>query len=76
MRNSLDTKNNNLAILEAALKNKGISKNYFSLGVERNERTCVIYEIDEWVVYFFERGSRNDVHKFVALEDLIEYLLN
>ena len=37
MENSLNTKKNNLAVLEAALKNKGIPKNYYSLGVERIE---------------------------------------
>ena len=76
MEYSLNTKKNNLAVLEKALKNKGIPKNYYSLGVERNERTCVIFENSEWIVYFFERGCRNDVHKFIALEPLIEYLLN
>lgn len=76
MEYSLNTEKNNLAVLEVALKNKGIPKSYYSLGVERNERTCVIFEDSEWVVYFFERGRRNDVHKFIALESLIEYLLN
>ena len=66
----------NLDSLDQDLVKLGVPRNYYSLGLERNERTCVIEEDGDWLVYYFERGRREDVHAFSDFLDMKKYLLS
>lgn len=66
----------NFLALEQDLKKLGVPKNYYSLGRERNERTCIIEEDNEWIVFYFEKGSREDLHRFFNFSDMKKYVLD
>ncbi len=76
MGNTGNTKSSNLDSLDQELIKLGVPKNYYSLGREKNERTCVIKEDDEWLVYYFERGSREDLHKFSDFSEMKKYIVS
>ena len=76
MVNTGNTTSNNLDLLEKELVNLGVPKNYYSLGREKNERTCIIEEDGVWLVYFFERGSREDLHKFTNFSKMKKYVID
>ncbi|EWS67029.1 hypothetical protein Y702_23245 [Vibrio vulnificus BAA87] len=64
MVNIGNTTNNSLDSLDQELVKLGVPKNYYSLGREKNERMCVIEEKGVWLVYYFERGSREGLQTF------------
>jgi hypothetical protein len=46
----------------------GIRRNAYGIQVERDEAYCLLREGDEWLVFYAERGHRNDVRRFSAKE--------
>lgn len=76
MVNIGNTTNNSLESLDQELVKLGVPKNYYSLGREKNERTCVIQEDGTWHVYYFERGSREDLHTFSDFDEMKKYVLD
>lgn len=65
----------NLNKLARDLKSQVASKNRYSIGINQNERTCIVNEGSEWLVYYFERGLMTDLKEFKNLEDAkIEFL--
>ena len=53
-----------------------IPSSYYSIGQHQNERTCLLESDDEWLVYFAERGRREDLHKFSNFIDAREFFLS
>ncbi len=75
MVNIGNTTNNSLDSLDQELVKLGVPQNYYSLGLEKNERTCVIEEEGVWLVYYFERGSREGLHTFSDFSSMKTYVL-
>lgn len=61
--------------LAAELQALGVPSSYYSLGQHRDERTCLVETDGEWLVYFAERGQREDLHRFSSFTDARQYLL-
>ncbi|MCG3727674.1 hypothetical protein [Vibrio cincinnatiensis] len=76
MVNTGNIKNNNLELLGQELIKLGIPRNYYSLGREKNERMCVIEENGVWLVFYFEKGSREDLYTFSDFLEMKNFLVN
>ena len=75
MVNIGNTTSNSFDSLERELVKLGVPKNYYSLGREKNERTCVIEEDGAWLVFYLERGSREDLHTFSDFSSMKTYVV-
>lgn len=74
---NFDTKTNaNLLVLAQELECLGVPTSYYSLGVNRNERTCLVFSGEKWLVYYSERGQREGLKEFKNYEDARLYLLS
>lgn len=62
--------------LAVHLQDRGLSPTHYSLGRHREERTCLIEDGGRWLVYFAERGRREDMHAFASLEEAGAFLIS
>jgi len=62
--------------IESELIKLGVPKGYYSLGREQNERTCILEKDNTWVVFYSERGNREDIHHFTDFNDAKRYVLS
>lgn len=62
-------KTTNLNELAQELKTLGVPENYYSIGVNRDERTCIIFDGVKWCVYYSERGQMEDLKVFSNFTD-------
>lgn len=69
------TKITNLNKLTKELKIPGTPKNSYSIGVHKNERTCIIFNDNKWSVYYSERGKTEELKEFENFIDArLEFL--
>jgi hypothetical protein len=47
----------------------GVNRWVYGIGRERDEAYCLVREGDDWLVFYSERGQRNDVTRHAAKED-------
>lgn len=59
----------NLNKLAGELKSKGDPNNHYSIGINQNERTCIVNKGTKWLVYYSERGQLTDLKEFKDFED-------
>lgn len=64
-----------LSSLAKMLESKGAHHNHYSLGVHRDERTCLVPLGDGWEVYYAERGRREDLRVFGSLAEAGDHLV-
>lgn len=62
-------KTTSLNELAQELKALGVPESYYSIGVNRDERTCIIFDGIKWSVYYSERGRMEDLKEFSNFED-------
>ncbi|MFP3515127.1 hypothetical protein SB766_02820 [Pseudomonas sp. SIMBA_077] len=59
----------NLKQLATELKALGVPKTYYSIGANKNERTCIVFNGVKWVVYYSERGRMEQAEEFNNFAD-------
>lgn len=64
-----------LSSLAKLLESKGAHHNHYSLGIHRDERTCLVPVGNGWEIYYAERGRREELRAFTSLEEAGEYLV-
>lgn len=62
-------KTTNLNKLADELKALEIPGNHYSVGINQNERTCIVNDGKKWLVYYSERGQMTDLKEFKKIED-------
>ena len=68
-------KTTSLSKLADELKTLGTPDNHYSIGINKNERTCILNDGKKWLVYYSERGQMTDLKEFKKFEDAkIEFL--
>ncbi|TPG77751.1 hypothetical protein [Pseudomonas mandelii] len=68
-------KTTSLNELAQELKILGVPEGYYSIGVNRDVRICIIFDGVKWVVYYSERGRMEDLKEFSSFADAkIEFL--
>ncbi|TWR83085.1 hypothetical protein FJD38_24375 [Pseudomonas saxonica] len=68
-------KTTSLSKLADELKILGTPDNHYSIGINQNERTCILNDGKKWLVYYSERGQMTDLKEFKKFEDAkIEFL--
>lgn len=61
--------------LKKCLENEGVSKSLYCLdGGLPNEKVCLDYEGNKWVVYYSERGCRTGLETFENEDDACIYI--
>ena len=65
--------NDRLNILRKELEKKGIPKERYSLGFDRNERICIVLDRGVWRVYFLERGTEDSAKEFSDFNEAKDY---
>ncbi|WP_223502010.1 hypothetical protein [Pseudomonas sp. BF-R-24] len=75
MANTLTTNDSGFTLLTQELRDFGLPDSYYSLGHERDERTCMILYKEKWLVYFSERGSMEGKNEFDSFEGARAYLI-
>lgn len=55
--------------LRRELESLGVRRNAYGILVERDEAYCLLREGEEWLVFYSERGHRNDERRFTSKED-------
>lgn len=61
--------------LKNILEKEKISKSIYSLnGGLPNEKLCLAFENDKWIVYYSERGIRTGVVEFTMEADACDYI--
>lgn len=61
--------------LKELLEKEKVSKSLYSLnGGLPNEKLCLDFEIDKWIVYYSERGVRTGVVEFIIEDDACDYI--
>ncbi|MBN3005494.1 hypothetical protein JW897_17300 [Chromobacterium alkanivorans] len=58
-----------LLALASELKALGIPASCYSLGHQRDERTCLVFFEGKWLVYYSERGAFSELSTFDSFED-------
>jgi hypothetical protein len=51
--------------LGAELQSRRIEPGRYSLGSDTNEAYCLVPDADGWLVYYSERGNRNDTRRYI-----------
>jgi hypothetical protein len=46
----------------------GVRRNAYGIGLERDDAYCLLRDGDEWLVFYSERGRRNDVRRYAEKE--------
>lgn len=54
--------------LARELENMGVPSEYYSIGIVRNERTCLVPIEEKWLVFYSERGRAGDEKEFDLFE--------
>ena len=68
-------KTTSLNKLADELKTLGSPDNHYSIGINQNERTCILNDGKKWLVYYCERGQMTDFKEFKKFRDAkIEFL--
>lgn len=68
-------KTTSLSKLADELKTLGTPDNHYSIGINKNERTCILNDGKKWLVWYSERGQMTDLEEFKKFEDAkIEFL--
>ena len=63
--------------LKDLLEKEKISKSIYSLdGGLPNEKLCLGFENNKWIVYYSERGVRTGVVEFITENDACDYIYN
>jgi len=57
-----------LSALRQELVALGVPAGYYSVGSNRDERTCLVLDDGKWLVYFSERGQLADLAVFDSFE--------
>lgn len=70
-----NTSNPDFCALASELDRLGVPKSHYSVGREKDERTCILNEDEWWLVYFFERGNRGGLRKFKHFEDAKQHFI-
>ncbi len=61
--------------LKKILEEEGVSKSLYCLdGGLPNEKLCLDYEGNKWVVYYSERGGRTGLECFINEDDACCYI--
>jgi hypothetical protein len=47
--------------LYSFLEREGIPRTAYSIGTDQDESYCLVPQGDEWLVYYSERGNRNEL---------------
>ena len=76
MGNIGTTGNTKLVALDQELKSLNVPSSYYSLGHNRDERTCLVETDGRWLVYYSERGRMEDLHEFNDFEEARRYLIS
>jgi hypothetical protein len=63
-----------LRALAAKLAAVGVPSGRYSLGKHQNERACLVEADGQWLVYYAERGRREDMHTFSTFAEAGELL--
>jgi hypothetical protein len=64
-----------LSELARELKDLGVPENHYSIGVNQNERICIVFDGAQWIVYYSERGRMENLREFLNFADAkIEFL--
>jgi hypothetical protein len=61
--------------LDLALKQLNVPARAYSLGVDQNEKHCIVRDGDWWHVYYSERGHRNSEKTFSDESNACDALL-
>ncbi len=51
------------------LKSEPLLEKEYCIGDFDDNRECIMKENDEWIIFFYERGSRNLLKKFTNEEE-------
>lgn len=63
--------------LEIKLKENNVPPIMYSLSESLpNEAYCLIYEWDEWMFYYSERGHKNIIARFLRESDACRFVLD
>jgi hypothetical protein len=47
----------------------GVPRPYYSIGVIRDERTCLVASGEKWLVFYSERGNQGGLKEFDLFND-------
>lgn len=47
--------------LEAVLQLRNVPRGMYRIRGDANEAYCLVHEANDWLVYYSERGNRNDL---------------
>ena len=75
MYRSINSRISYLTALAEELERLGVPSNYYSLGANRDERTCLLERDGKWLVYYSERGRMEDLREFSTLGDAAAFLV-
>lgn len=64
-----------LSELASELDSKNVPQAYYSLGKERNERTCLVLDGVRWLVYYSEHGEMSDLKECFDFESARKEIL-
>ncbi|EJW2002099.1 hypothetical protein QB794_004571 [Salmonella enterica] len=63
--------------LKELLEKEKVSKSIYSLdGGLPNEKLCLDFENNKWIVYYSERGLRTGIIEFIVEDDACNYIYN
>jgi hypothetical protein len=62
--------------LSRLLQTMGAPSEAYSIGSDRNESYCMVFDQQRWHVYYSERGNRNDERILVSEAQACQELLN
>ncbi|EAA4816313.1 hypothetical protein DQF09_24280 [Shigella boydii] len=63
--------------MKKTLNQENISNSIYSLeGGVPNEKLCLDFENNKWIVYYSERGIRTGVIEFAREDDACDYIYN
>lgn len=65
----------NLQLLQERLTALGVPASHYSLGRNRDERTCLVEDGDGWVVYYSERGRLESLQAFSSFAEASEHIV-
>ena len=68
-------KTTSLSKLADELKILETPDNHYSIGINQNERTCILNDGKKWLAPYSERGQMTDLKEFKKIEDAkVEFL--
>lgn len=55
--------------LETILQSRGVPQGMYRIGGDADEAYCLVPETNGWLVYYSERGNRNDPQRHASEHD-------